>query len=119
MFLSALAWSLLEHEFRDAVGVFEYFFVRYGRTNARHDTFAHACQNGVLSGTAYQLVDVGAHRHACLGYELDAVLGNSGYRRCVYHFGVDGSLYGFKNITAGQVDGSSLLEREIYVGFGG
>ena len=91
--------------------------MRCGRADRRHDAFAHAGQHGLLAGAADQLLDVGAHRHAGFGDELNAVLGHSGYGGRVDDLGVHRHLHGLEHVAAREVDGRRHLEVEHDVGF--
>ena len=69
------------------------------------------------AGASDQLFDIRPYRYAGFGDQLDAVFGYGRYRRGVDHFRVDRHLYGFRHVTAGQVDGRRHPEVERNVGF--
>ena len=91
--------------------------MRSGRADRRHDTFADTCQHGLLAGAADQLFDIGAHRNAGFGDQLNAVLGDGRYGRGVDDLGVHRHLYGLEYVAARKVDGRRHLEVEHDVGF--
>ena len=68
-------------------------------------------------GTADQLLDIGTHRDARLGDQLDAVLGHGSHGRRVDDLGVHRHLHGLEHVAARQVDGRSHLEIEHDIGF--
>ena len=106
-----------EHELRDRVGVFQYRLMILGRADARYDAFAYACQDGIFACASHQLADVGAHRYAGFGDELDAVFCHGGHRRRVNHLRVDRHLYRLEHVTSGKVDARCHLEGKLDVGF--
>ena len=55
--------TLVEHHFGDGVRIFEYLFVRFGRTDTGYDTLAYTCKYGLFTGTSYKLFDVGTYCH--------------------------------------------------------
>ena len=91
--------------------------MRLCRADRRNDTFADTCQNRFLTGTADQLLDIGPHRNARLGDQLNTVLGHCSYRRSIDDFGIDRHLYRFEYIAARQIDRRSHLEIEHNIGF--
>ena len=91
--------------------------MRHGRTDARHDALTDTRQYGVLAGTTHELVDVGTHRYAGLGNELDTVLGHGCHRRSVDYLRVDRSLHSLKHVATCEVDGCGLFERKVDIGF--
>ena len=109
--------TFLQYEFGDRIRIFQNFLVRHSRTDARHDAFAHAGKDSVLACTTYELVDIGTHRDAGLGDELDTVFGNGGNRRRINDFGINGGLHGFEHVATGEVNSRGLFKREVYVGF--
>ena len=70
-----------------------------------------------LTGTADQLLDIGPHRNARLGDQLNTVLGHRSYRRSIDDFGIDRHLYRFEYVAARQIDRRSHLEIEHNIGF--
>ena len=90
--------------------------MRLRRAYARHNALANTGQHGIFAGAAHQLVDVGAHCHTGLGYELYTILGHSGYRRGIYYLGVYTHLHGLEHIAACEVDCGSHLKRQRYIG---
>ena len=87
------------------------------RTDRRDDALADTRQHGLLTGTADQLLDIGTHRDARLGDQLDAVLGHGSHGRRVDDLGVHRHLHGLEHVAARQVDGRSHLEIEHDIGF--
>ena len=87
------------------------------RTDRCDDTFAYTGKDGLLAGTAHQLLDVGTHGYTGFGNQLNAVLRNGGDRRCVDNLGVDRRLHGFQHIATGEVDGCGRAEVEVHIGF--
>ena len=90
--------------------------VAHGRTDRRDDTFAHTCQRGFLAGTADQLFDIGTHRHARLGDQLDTVFRHGRHGRGVDDLRVDRHLHRLEHVAARQVDRRSHLEVELNIG---
>ena len=64
-------------------------------------------------------MNVGAHCHAGLGNELDAVLGHSSHRGCVDYLRIHTGLDRLKHIATCQVNGRGLFEAEVNVGLRG
>ena len=90
--------------------------MRSGRADRRDDTFADTGQYGLLAGAADQLFDVGAHRDAGFGDQLDTVLSHSGYGRGVDYLGIHRHLHGLEHVAARQVDGCGHFEIQHDVG---
>ena len=89
------------------------------RTDGSDDTFTDAGEDGLFTGTANELLDVGAHGDAGFGDKLDTVLGHGGPRRRVNDLGVDGGLDGLEHVATGEIDGCGSVEVEVHVGLVG
>ena len=89
------------------------------RADRGDDAFTHTGQNGLLAGTADELLNVGTHGDTGLGYQLDTVLGHSGHRRRVDNLGVDRCLHSLQHVAASQVDGGGGAEIKVHIGFAG
>ena len=64
-------------------------------------------------------MDVGTHRYAGLGYELNTILRHCCHGRRVNNFGIDACLHGLEHVASGQVDGGGFLKAQVDVGLGG
>ena len=93
--------------------------MRFGRTNRRDNTLSNPGKHGLFTGTPHQLSDIGPDSYPGLGDQLDPVLGNSCYRRCVNHPWIHRHLDRIEDSTTGQVNGRGHLESEFNVGFAG
>jgi hypothetical protein len=90
--------------------------VRVGRADARHRALADAGDDGLLTGTTDEAVDVGPHGDPGDGHHLDAVLGDRRDARRVDHLRVDAHLHGFEHVATGEVDRGGPLPRQFDVG---
>jgi hypothetical protein len=91
------------------------------RGDGRDDALADARDDRLLGRAADQPGDVGAHRGARLGEQLDAVLGDGGdararVLRAVDDARVDAGLHRLEHVAAGEVDAGRRLERELDAG---
>ncbi len=68
--------AAVEHLLADLVGVLEHVLVAGRGADGADDALADAGDDGVLGGAADEAVEVGAHGHAGLDQQADAVLGH-------------------------------------------
>src|SRR5437588_11610345 len=94
-----------------------------GRANRLNDALADAGDDGLLGGTADEPIELGAHRHAGTGLELNAVLADAiergpALRRvgAVDDLRIHADTHSINDITAGDVDGRGRLPRQIHAG---
>jgi hypothetical protein len=111
----------VQHELRDAVGIFEHRFVGVGRTDAGHDTFTHTGNDGFLRGTTHEAIKVRADSHTGTHTQRDAVFGHGVdlaapahvRMRAIDDLGIDAGAHGFEDSLAcafaGEVDGASAI----------
>ena len=90
--------------------------MRSCRADRRDDTLTNTRQDGLLTGTTHQLLDVGTHRHARLGNELDTILCHGSHRRRIDYLRVYRHLHRLKDITTRKVDSRSHLKVEHDIG---
>ncbi len=101
---------LLQDGLRNGIRIFQHRLVILGRANGGHDPFAHARDDGLLTGAAHQALDVGTDRDPGDGLELDPILGHGRNHGGLDDLGVDADAHRLQDITAGQVDGGGSLK---------
>ena len=96
------------------------------RADGLDDALADAGDDGFLGGAADEAVELGPHRDAGPGLELNAVLADAVERRpalgrvgAVDDLGVDAGLDGVEDVAAGQVDGGGRPPRQVHAGLVG
>ena len=85
------------------------------RTDGTDDAFANTSDDSVFAGATDELLDAGTHGDTGNGMQLDTVKSHGGNLRGLDDLRVHGHLYGFENVTTGEVDGGSFLEVELDV----
>src|SRR5439155_14259370 len=122
--------GLAEHGLGDAVGILQHVLVGLGGADGRHDAFTDARDDGFLGGAADKAVEVGAHGHAGLDLDGDAILGDGvdgvfarGGVWAIDDLGIDRGFYGFEDGFSGafgsEVNGAGAVVIEAYAGLFG
>ena len=97
-----------------------------GRADGLDDALADAGDDRLLGRPADQPLELGPHRHAGLGPELNAVAADGveglpalGRVGAVDDLRIDAGLDGVEDVAAGQVDGGGRLPRQVDAGLVG
>ena len=117
---------VLQHGLRDQVGIGQHVGVVLGAADGLDDALADAGDDRLLGGAADQAVELGPHRDAGPGLELNAVLAHAvergpalGRIGAVDDLGIDAGLDGLEDVAAGQVDGGGDPPGQIHAGLVG
>src|SRR5207249_9163915 len=100
--------------------------VMLGAADRFDDSLTDAGNDGFFGGAADETIQLGAHRDAGSGLELDAVLADAVQGRptlgrigTVNDLGVDAGFDGVEDVAAGQIDGRGDPPRQIDPGLVG